>query len=82
MVWPCKHNASGTTTQTSIILAKANEKRPVGQPRRKLTSYNEDLEWNRLGLKPSEIMDVMKDPEVWPLNLEQLPLQLLRINGQ
>ena len=40
--------------------AKANGRRPVGQPRTRWTDYIEDLEWNRLGLRPSEMMEVMK----------------------
>ena len=47
----------------------------------------EDLGWNRLGLRPSEMMEVMEDREVWRLNLELLPpqpsrklLSLQRIN--
>ena len=53
--------------------AKANERRPVGRPRTRWTDYIEDLGWNRLGLRPSEMMDVMEDREVWRLNLELLP---------
>ena len=35
--------------------------------------YIADLGWNRLGLRPSEMMEVMKDREVWRFNLELLP---------
>ena len=52
------------------LLAKANGRRPVGRPRTKWTDYVEDLGWNRLGLRPSEMMEVMEDREVWRLNLE------------
>ena len=55
--------------------AKANGRRPVGRPRTRWTDYIEDLGWNRLGLRPSEIMEVMEDREVWRLNLELLPPQ-------
>ena len=55
--------------------AKANGRRPVGRPRTRWTDYIEDLEWNRLGLRPSEMMGVMEDREVWRLNLELLPPQ-------
>ena len=55
------------------LLAKANGRRPVGRPRTRCTIYNEDLGWNSLGLRPSEMMDVMQDREVWWLNLELLP---------
>ena len=53
--------------------AKANGRRPVGRPRTRWTDYIEDLGWNRLGLRPSEMMEVMEDREVWQLNLELLP---------
>ena len=54
--------------------AKANGRRPVGRPRTKWTDYIEDLGWNRLGLHPSEMIDVMEDREMWRLNLELLPV--------
>ena len=59
------------------LLAKANGRRPVGQPRTRWINYAEDLGWNRLGLYPSEIIDVMEDREVPRLNLELLPPQPL-----
>ena len=46
------------------------------------TDYIEDLGWNRLGLHPSEMMEVMEDREVWRLNLELLPPQPLRKSRQ
>ena len=55
------------------LLAKANGRRAVGRPRTRWTDYIEDLGWNRLGLRPSEMMEVMEDREVWRLNLELLP---------
>ena len=55
------------------LLAKANGRRPVGRLATRWTNSIEDLEWNRLGLHPSEMMEVMKDREVWRLNLELLP---------
>ena len=54
------------------LLAKANERRPVGRPRTRWTDYIEDLGWNRLGLHPSEMMEVMENREAWRLNLELL----------
>ena len=45
------------------LFAKANGRRPVGRPRTRWTNYIEDAGWNRLGLYPSEIMDVMEDRE-------------------
>ena len=57
------------------LLAKANRKRPVGRPRTRWTNDIEDLGWNRFGLYPSEMMEVMKDRKVWGLDLELLPLQ-------
>ena len=53
--------------------AKANGRRPVGRPRTRWTDYIDDLGWNRLGLRPSEMIEVMEDREVWRLNLELLP---------
>ena len=64
------------------LLAKASGKRPVGRPTTKETNYIEDFGWNRLGLHPSEMMDVMKDREVWWLNLELHPPQTSRKSGQ
>ena len=58
--------------------AKANGRRPVGRPGTRWTNYIENLGWNRLGLHPSEIMDVMEDREEWRLNLELLPPQSSR----
>ena len=49
--------------------------RPVGRPRTRWTDYIKDLGWNRLGLGPSEMMEVMEDREVWRFNLELLPPQ-------
>ena len=40
------------------------------------------LRWNRMGLRPSEMMEVMEDREVWRLNLELLPPQPSRKSGQ
>ena len=40
------------------LLAKANGERPVGRPR------TVDFGWNRLGLHPSEMMEVMEVREV------------------
>ena len=57
----------------AALLAKANiMKRPVGRPRTRWTNYLKGLGWNRLGLYPSEMMDVVEDREVWRLNLELL----------
>ena len=47
-----------------------------------LKSMIEDLGWNRLGLRPSEMMEVMEDREVWRLNLELMPPQLSQKSGQ
>ena len=44
--------------------AKANGRRPVGRPRTRWTDYIEDLGWNRLGLRSSEMIEVMEDREV------------------
>ena len=55
------------------LLAKANERRPVGRPRTTWTNYIGDPGWNHLKLHPSKMVDVMEDREVWRLNLELLP---------
>ena len=64
------------------LLAKANGRRPVGLPRTRWTDYVEDLGRNRLGLRPSKMMEVMGDREVWRLNLELLPPQPSRKSRQ
>ena len=64
------------------LLLKVNEKRPIGRPKTKRIKYIEDLEWNRCGLHPSEMMEVIEDLDVWKLNLELLPPQPSRKNGQ
>ena len=64
------------------LLAKAKGRRPIGRPRTRWTNYNEDPGWNRLGLRPSEMMEMIEDPEVWRFNLELLPPQPSRKNGQ
>ena len=64
------------------LLAKANGRRPVGRPRTRWTDYIEDLWWNRLGLRPSEMMEVMEDREAWQLSLDLLPRQPSRKSGQ
>ena len=63
------------------LLAKVNWRSPVGRPRTRWTNYIEDLEWNRLGLHPSEMIDVMENREVWRLNRELLPSQPSRKAG-
>ena len=64
------------------LLVKANGRGPVGRPRTRWTNYIEDVGWNRLGLYPSEMMEVMEDREEWRLNLELLPPQPSRKSGQ
>ena len=56
-----------------VLLAKANGGRPFKQPRARWANYIRDLGWNRLGIHPSKMKDVIKDREVWWLNLELLP---------
>ena len=68
--------------ERNFLFAKANGRRPVGRPRTRCTDYIEDLGWNRLGLRPSEMMEVMEDREVWRLNLELLPPQPSWKSGQ
>ena len=62
--------------------AKANGRRPVGRSRTRWPDYIKDLGWNRLGLRPSEMMEVMEDREVWWLDFELLPPQPSRKSGQ
>ena len=81
MVWTCKQNASGKTTQKSFA-CQTNRRRPVKRPKTRSTNYIEELGWNCLGFYPSKMMDVMEDSKVWWLNLELLPLQPLRKSGQ
>ena len=38
-----------------------------------MTDYIKDLGWNRLGLYPSKMMEVVKDREVWRINLDLVP---------
>ena len=64
------------------LLSKANGRRPVGRPRTRWIDYIENLGWNRLVLRPSEMMGVMEDREVWRLNLELLPTQPSRKSRQ
>ena len=49
------------------LLVKAHGRRPVGRPKTRSKNYIEDLGWNRLGLYPLKLMNVMKDCEVWRL---------------
>ena len=67
----CKQNASGTASKQTLY-AKVSWKRPVGRPRTRWLDYIEDLDWNRLGLYPSEMQSLLIDREVWRLNLELL----------
>jgi len=60
MVWPCKQNVSGKIPQTSFT-CKVKGKRPVGRLRIRWEDYIEDLGWNRLGLQPSEMLEVVAD---------------------
>ena len=64
------------------LLAKANGRRPVGRPRTRWTNCVEDFGWNRSGLYPRKMMEVMKDREVRRLNLELLPPQPSLKSGQ
>jgi len=57
------------------LLAKVKEKRPVGRPRTTWEDYIEDFGWNRFGLRPSEMLEVVADCDVKQLNLELLPPQ-------
>jgi len=52
------------------LLAKVKGKRPMGRPRTRWQDYIEDLEWNRLELQLSEMLEVVADRDVWRLNLE------------
>ena len=63
------------------LLAKANGRRPVGRLRTRWTDYIKDFGWNRLGLRPCEMMEVMEDREMCRLNLELLPPQHRRSQG-
>ena len=64
------------------LLANPNGRRSVGRPRTRWTKYIEDFKWNRLGLHPSKMTEVMEDHKVWQPNLELLPLQPSQKSGQ
>ena len=70
------------TLPKQALLAKATGRKPVERPRTRWTDYIEDLGWNRLGLRPSEMIEVMEDREVRRPNLELLPPQPSRKSGQ
>ena len=72
----------GERLPKQALLAEADERRPVGRPRTRWTDYIEDLGWNRLGLHPSETLDVMEDRELWRLNFELVPPRPSRKSGQ
>ena len=61
------------------LLAKVNGKTLV---KTRWINYIEDLEWNRLVLHLSEMMEVMENCEVWRLNLKLLSLQSSRKSEQ
>jgi len=64
MVWSCKQNASGKASEQAL-LAKVT----------RWAHYIKDLGWNRLGLQPSEMLEVVADRDVRRINLELLPPQ-------
>ena len=64
------------------LLAKANGSTPVERFRTIWTNYIEDLGWNRLELHRNEMINGMKDHEVWRLNLELLSPQPSRKSKQ
>jgi len=53
------------------LLVKVKRKRPVRRPRTRWEDYIEDLEWNRLGLQPSEMLEVVADRDVWQNGAER-----------
>ena len=84
MVCPYKQNTSGKTSKQAL-LAKANGKKTVGQPRtwwinitlRILGGITWDLkspEWNKSETNhPNKIIEMVQNCEVWWLDLELLP---------
>ena len=64
------------------LLANANGRRPVERTRTRWTNHNKDLGWNRWGLHPSEMMNVMEYREIRRLDLELLRPQPSRKSGQ
>jgi len=44
-----------------VLLAKIKVKRPVGRPPTRWKDYIEDLGWNRLGIQPSDMLEVVAD---------------------
>jgi len=57
------------------LFVKVKGKRPVWRPRTRWANYIEVLGWNRLGLQPSEMLEVVADRDVCRFNLEMLPPQ-------
>jgi len=47
------------------LFANVKGKRPVGRPRTRWEDYIEDLGWNRLGLQPSEMLEMVADRDMW-----------------
>ena len=56
-----------------VLLARMVGRRPIGRPRTRWLDYIQNLGWDRLGLRPNEMKEVVVDREVWRLNLELLP---------
>ena len=55
------------------LCAEVNGKRLNERSRTKWLDYNEDLDWNRLGLFRNEVQSVLVDREVRLFNQELLP---------
>jgi len=50
-----------------------NNARLMGRPRTRWEDYIDDIGWNRLGLQPSDMLEVVADRDLWWPNLELLP---------
>ncbi|KAK0140494.1 putative uncharacterized transposon-derived protein F52C9.6 [Merluccius polli] len=54
-------------------LARPVGRRPRGRPRTRWRDYISTLAWERLGIPPSELVNVAREREVWGPLLELLP---------
>jgi len=73
LAWGTRHTYTQKYWSGTDLLAKVKEKRPLGWPQTLWEDYIEDLWWNRLGLQPSEMLEVVAGRDVWRLNLVSQP---------
>ncbi|CAL8276249.1 unnamed protein product [Arctogadus glacialis] len=56
-----------------VFQARPVGRRPRGRPRTRWRDYISTLAWERLGISPSELVNVAREREVWGPLLELLP---------